>query len=89
MSVAAKVFVAYALMVLDVRSGCGRGVGCSLVFCCRISLRWPWLVASARGGFWRIIFGVMPCISIHPFVVAVRIQGRHFRRLFVRRGFCL
>jgi hypothetical protein len=72
MSVAANEFVAYALMVLDVRSGCGRGVGCSLVFCCRMSLRWPWLVANARGGFWRIIVGVIPCMSTSLFVEAVR-----------------
>ena len=72
MSVATKVFVAYVLMVLDVRSGCVRGVGCRLVLCYRMDFRWPGLVASAHGGFWRISFGAMPFISTHPFVVAVR-----------------
>ena len=33
--VAAKAFMAHALIMLDFRSGCVRGVGCSLGLCCR------------------------------------------------------
>jgi len=38
----------------------------------RCSFRWPCAVSIERGGFWRIIFGVMPCIAMYALENAAR-----------------